>query len=79
MKKLLLLAALIFAVSGCATEKTATAPEPAQTTAPAATESATPRVIEATCPVACMVMHCPPPGGPTKKCCPVSPYTQTCS
>jgi hypothetical protein len=80
MKKLLLLAALMFAVSGCATTDTAqesAAQEPAQTTAEPA-QSAAIQSIETTCPQICRVMHCPPPGGPIKKCCPVAPYTQTC-
>lgn len=76
MKKLLLLVALIFSVSGCATTETAQEPA-AQTTAEPA-QSATIQSIEATCPQICRVMHCPPPGGVVKKCCPVAPYNQTC-
>ena len=30
------------------------------------------------CPQQCRTMSCPPPIGPTKKCCPVAPYTQSC-
>jgi hypothetical protein len=79
MKKLLLMAALMFAVSGCATtaKEATTAQEPAQTTAEPA-QSAAIQSVETTCPQICRVMTCPPPGGVTKKCCPVAPYTQTC-
>jgi PBP1b-binding outer membrane lipoprotein LpoB len=76
MKKLLLLAALMFAVSGCAT--TETAQEPAAQTTAEPTQSAAIQSVETTCPQICRMMPCPPPGGPYKKCCPVAPYNQTC-
>lgn len=76
MKKLLLLAALIFAVSGCATTETAQK-SAAQTTAAPEPEASI-QSIEATCPQICRMMPCPPPGGAYKKCCPVAPYNQTC-
>lgn len=34
--------------------------------------------ITATCPQTCKIMNCPPPGGSSRLCCPVVPYTQTC-
>lgn len=41
-------------------------------------KSAANKGVTVACPQTCRVMACPPPGGVSKLCCPVVPYTQTC-
>lgn len=89
MKKiLLLLSALIFSAAAWAADTAdatnaanpsvpVAAEQAAQTASPAA-ESFQLATGAATCPVACRLQRCPPPIGPTKMCCPMAPYTQTC-
>lgn len=85
-RMLLLLGALILSSAVWAADITEAPPaehssagteQVAQTTPPPA-ESFQLAAGAATCPVACRIQACPPPIGPVKKCCPVTPYTQTC-
>jgi len=78
-KTLLLLSILILALSGCATDggsTTTAAPTVSTSSVQKATTST--ESVTVACPVACLTMHCPPPNGQTRLCCPRVPYTQTC-
>lgn len=89
MKKMLLLLLTLIVMPAWAGEAPSVQPPSAQATqvAPQTAgksilESALGVVVKdahaASCPVACLIMHCPPPNGIIMKCCPRVPYNQTC-
>lgn len=83
MKKLLLLvSALIFVFPVWAEDAppapTVNTPASGEAAPVAEPDSTTPDTVTTACTKTCVMMNCPPPSGPVKLCCPVSPYTQTC-